>query len=301
MKEYLKTNEFPANVFVPDACFPVGISETGRVALEIRAHTELKYVKEIECGKDGKAVPDTAEITLKDADDKLIESALNAVSPDVKRKVEKRGGGEYFVTLTGVSAHPAYPQYGISAATAAVAFVSALENKNQIFADLKKLFPYGAFFGETFGITPGNATLSIVVIHLKNGELYVETNSRFQPGNTVAGISGAFFNKFENISSVFDVKAVQCAEAHSVLKDAPLVQTLQRIYREQTGRNDEPYGLDAMTYAHEKDDAVVFGGVLYGDGNCNAHGADECYNLATLLAAAKLFAIAIIEICGVEE
>ena len=301
MKEYLKTNEFPENVFVPDACFPVGTSETGRVVLEIRAHTKLKYVKKIECGEDGKAVPDTAEITLKNADDKLIEAALNAVSPDVKRKIEKRGEGEYFVTLTGVSTHPAHPQYGISAATAAVAFVSALESENQTFADLKKLFPHGVFFGEPFGITPGNTTLSIVAIHLKNGKLYVETNSRFQPGNTVAKISGAFLEKFENTSSVFDVKAVQCVEAHSVSKDAPLVQTLQRIYREQTERNDEPYGLDAMTYAHEKDDAVIFGGVLYGDGNCNAHGADERYNLDTLLAAAKLFAIAIMEICGVEE
>lgn len=301
IKEYLKTSEFPENVFVPDACFPVGISETGRVVLEIRAQTKLKYIMQIECGKDGKAVPDTAVITLKNASEEQIEAALTAVAPDVKHQVQTRGAEEYSVTLTGVSTHPAHPQCGISAATAAVAFATALENENQTFSDLKKFFPHGVFFGETFGITPDNITLSIVVINLKNGELYVETNSRFQPGNTVAGISGTLIENLKNTSSVFDVKAVQCAEAHSVPKDAPLVQTLQRIYQEQTGRSDEPYGLDAMTYAHKKDDAVIFGGVLYGDGNCNAHGADECYNLNTLLTAAKLFAIAIIKICGVEE
>ena len=56
--------------------------------------------------------------------------------------------------------------------------------------------------------------------------------------------------------------------------------------------------MDAGTYARIAKDAVIFGGVLYGDGGCNAHSENECYSLETLAAAVKMFAKAIVEICG---
>lgn len=71
-----------------------------------------------------------------------------------------------------------------------------------------------------------------------------------------------------------------------------------KIYKEQTGCNDEPYDMDAGTYARIAKDAVIFGGVLYGDGGCNAHSENECYSLETLAAAVKMFANAIVGICG---
>ena len=79
--------------------------------------------------------------------------------------------------------------------------------------------------------------------------------------------------------------------------DSYLVKTLESVYTECTGRTDAPYPLDAMTYAHLKNDAVIFGGVKYDDNSCNAHGDDECYNLDTLVLAAKMFAKAMNEIC----
>ena len=92
---------------------------------------------------------------------------------------------------------------------------------------------------------------------------------------------------------------VLCAdEPHNVPKDFELVRILQKIYAEQTGRNDKGYSTDGITYAHLKSDAVIFGGVMYDDGSCNAHGENECYNLETLITAAKMFAKAIVEICG---
>lgn len=45
--------------------------------------------------------------------------------------------------------------------------------------------------------------------------------------------------------------------------DSYLVKTLESVYTECTGRTDAPYPLDAMTYAHLKNDAVIFGGVKY--------------------------------------
>lgn len=56
--------------------------------------------------------------------------------------------------------------------------------------------------------------------------------------------------------------------------------------------------MDAGAYARIAKDAVIFGGVLYGDGGCNAHSENECYTLETLAAAVKMFANAIVGICG---
>ena len=95
-----------------------------------------------------------------------------------------------------------------------------------------------------------------------------------------------------------ELSVICMKESHVVSRDLEIVQILQKIYKEQIGSNDEPYDMDAGTYARIAKDAVIFGGVLYGDGGCNAHSENECYSLETLAAAVKMFAKAIVEICG---
>ncbi len=94
-----------------------------------------------------------------------------------------------------------------------------------------------------------------------------------------------------------ELSVICMKESHVVSRDLEIVQILQKIYKEQTGSNDEPYDMDAGAYARIAKDAVIFGGVLYGDGGCNAHSENECYSLETLAAAVKMFAKAIVEIC----
>jgi len=52
-----------------------------------------------------------------------------------------------------------------------------------------------------------------------------------------------------------------------------------------------------MTYAHLAPQMVVFGGVFEGDGTRNAHGANERYNIDSMLMASKIYAEAILQIC----
>lgn len=288
-KDYLKKYKLPQFAFAPDACFPVGISETGN----IRMHWETAYKSEsivaVHAGSMPSIVPESAVAVIENGSIGNMEMVLNGI-PDIKYLIEKSRKTTK-VTVFGKSTHTAHPQCGINALSAMLKLLSYIDEKS-IFSDLATRFPHGAFYGEGFGIEKNKMAASITKLDFEDNRLSFVADCRVNVG----GNAEVFAEKVVN-SFIFPAKTVSHCEPHSVSSDTYLVKTLQQIYTDYSGRNDEPYSLDAMTYAHLKEDAVIFGGVKYGDNSCNAHSDNECYNLDTLVFASKMFAKAMSEIC----
>ena len=291
---YLKNNSLPEYVFVPDACFPVGISEKGRIVLHGEEKVKSERILSVRGGNAENIVPETACAEIAGAGEKEINSILDEI-PDIKYNA-KSENGIIKVTIIGKSSHSANPQWGVNAVTAMLFLMNKIEPENRVFAELSDRFAHGVFFGEGFGIDTGSLTLSMNMFSYENGLLKFTTDSRVTVSQSSAQLAKRITDKL-----TINVTVGRIEEPHVVSSDSDIVKTLQKIYKNQTQRDDEPYDMDAFTYSHLKDNAVIFGGVLYGDGSENAHGSNECYNLDTFVAAAKMFAQAIIEICKTEE
>ena len=289
--EYLKKHSLPKNIFVPDACFPVGVTEKGAVQLLGTAKVVSDKILSVSTDNDINIIPDRTTVKLKGVTDCEIDSVLGNVN-DIKYEIETENGIKT-VTVYGKSAHSAGPQNGINAATALLMLLAKIGSPDSVFEKIAKRFKHGTFFGEGFGFTAQQTTLSLTVLNFGDNKLEIKTDSRIFYTESAERITEKIIAEMPLEMSVICMK-----EPHAVSRDLEIVQTLQKIYKEQTGRNDEPYDMDAGTYAHMAKDAVIFGGVLYGDGGCNAHSENECYSLETLAAAAKMFAKAIAEICG---
>ena len=84
---------------------------------------------------------------------------------------------------------------------------------------------------------------------------------------------------------------------HYTPADTPLVTTLLKCYEQYSGRKGECLAIGGGTYVHDIPGGVAFGCAMPGF-NGNMHGPDEHTCIADQLTAAKIFAQAIIDLCG---
>lgn len=288
-KDYLKKYKLPQFAFAPDACFPVGISETGAIRLCWKTQFSCNKILSVHSGSMPGIVPESAVAVIKTGTIENMETVLNGI-PDIKYLIEK-SKETIKITVFGKSTHTAHPQCGINALTALLKLLSVIDEKST-FSDLATIFPHGAFYGEGCGIEQGKIVVSLTKLDYENGQLAFTADCRVTVGENAVKLAEIIQKKIS-----LPVNESSIDEPHYVSPDSYLVKILSGVYTECTGRTDAPYPLDAMTYAHLKNDAVIFGGVKCGDNSCNAHSDDECYNLDTLVLAAKMFAKAMIEIC----
>ncbi len=260
---YLQKNTLPPYVFTPDGCFPVGNAERGRIVLTCHADFASRRILSVTAGKGVNSIPDYAVAHLTDG------------------KIE----------TFGKSTHAAHPQEGDNALTALLKQLSCMDETIQ---KLSEHFPHGVFDGSGLGLC-GGLDLSLTQLKIQNGKIFFTADGRVDLGVSAKSLAETIR---KNIS--FPVQ-ITVHEPHFVPEHSELVKRLNRVYEACTEHKGTTYTLDAMTYAHHIDGAVIFGGVLPDDGSCNAHGTNECYNLNTLTESAKIFAGTILEFCETEE
>ena len=84
---------------------------------------------------------------------------------------------------------------------------------------------------------------------------------------------------------------------HVVEADSPLVRTLLRCYETYTGEKDsKPIAIGGGTYVHDIPGGVAFGCDFPGF-DPKMHSANEQASVDNLLKSAKIFALAIAELC----
>ncbi len=262
LKYYLGKNTMPEYAFTPDGAFPVGNAERGRIVVTCNTEFNSDKIISVNAGKGVNIIPDYAVAEL------------------------KSGTVETF----GKSTHSAHPRAGDNALTALLEKLAELDENIKILSDY---FPHNVFDGSGLGLE-GGLDISLTQLKIKDGKMFFTADGRVD-----LGVSSKELSAVIEKNIVYPVEML-VKEPHLTDPESDIVKKLNKVYEECTPHKGGTYTLDAMTYAHDIENAVIFGGVLPGDGCCNAHGINECYNLDTLVDSSKIFAAAIIEICGIK-
>lgn len=289
---YLKNHSMPHHVFVPDAAFPVCVSESGMIRISACEKIKSDKVVSASSGTQVNIIPDEAEALIKNTEKSEVKKILSGFE---KIRYEISEDADFIkVKIFGKSTHASRPSDGVNAASALLKLLAELDGG--MFSKLSKLFEPEYFYGEGFGFCEEQLTLSFSVFDYDGENLTFQTDSRVNLGESSKNAAAKITD-----SLPVSAEATLVKEPHSVAEDEFIVKTLMKVYKEHTNRDDLPYGMKGLTYAHDIENAVVFGMRIPSDGSGGAHGSDEHCNVDTIIRAAKIYADAIIALVGVKK
>lgn len=266
MERYKETEELPDCAFTPDADYPVTYAEKGILHIKFaRAITAGEFANlQITCENQLNVVPDHATGTL---DGKLYQAH-------------------------GKAAHAMEPHKGRNALLAMCAQI-AQEGKEHPFLSLAKIASTQGL-GINYEDEPsGELTINPAkaVVDDEKAELYCDIRIPVTVSHedVLAHIQ-------EHIAAFgFAYEIINYAPPLYVEVTSPLVQTLQRVYQECTGRDDKPVSTGGGTYARSFENAVAFGVLMPGDEDL-IHQTNECWSLDSMEKTYQIIANAITEL-----
>ena len=212
-------------------------------------------------------------------------------------------GDDLHILCKGKGAHASTPEEGVNAITGLIHLLCALPlakvGSTAALHALNALFPHGDSAGKALGIAQademsGPLTLAFSLLELNDTGLSGQFDSRVPVcanEDNCKAVAEAAFAKF-GFAAEGGMQA-----PHYTPADTPLVTTLLKCYEQYSGRKGECLAIGGGTYVHDIPGGVAFGCAMPGF-NGNMHGPDEHTCIADQLTAAKIFAQAIIDLCG---
>jgi succinyl-diaminopimelate desuccinylase len=307
---YFEHEEMPTLGFAPDADFPIinaekGISDFDMVQknlVEDETETQVKVLNFVS-GKRYNMVPDYAEaaIHVYGTDEEVIESFTNFMKQYELECGYHVENGELFLKVKGVSAHGMEPKNGKNAGLFLAEFLSKL-NINTNGAHYFQ-FVSRYFFDDSRGVNLGVAYSDDISgeLTINPGKLSYTKESGGRIGMTCRY---PVTNKIENTKAKleellktegFTIENFSDSKPHHVDEKEFLIQTLKKVYEEQTGEKAELLSIGGGTYARSLKSGVAFGPLFPGRPDI-AHQKDEYIYIEDLLKATAIYAQAIYEL-----
>ena len=302
IRYYLKQEKPPKYAFTPDGRFPVIFSEKGIYTFSFKEKIDLESsrVIKLEAGSKSNIVPEICKAEIKGFSEPLLRDTIKII----EKKSNCLFGLKYLsesmeVTCEGKSAHASSPQRGINAILGMFKLLNSILPEKD---SLKNFFRFiDTYIGETsngekLGIMVrneemGDLTINAGITNIINGEVFIKFNVRYPASIT---------------ESELDTKLGEVAKRHSIIffkrnhnkplyfdKSHSLVKTLQQVYKEVTGRDEEPAALGGGTYAKLMPNTVAFG-PNFKEYRGNPHSFDESIDLSMLKQGMEIYARAII-------
>jgi succinyl-diaminopimelate desuccinylase len=314
MKHYFKMEEMPTLGFAPDADFPIIYSEKGSsnftlvypLTNEVNENTAEATLLTFESGQRINMVPESVRALLTGGEGALINIAneFNSFLQSNNYPGEAiRGGKELRLSLTGKSAHAMDPSQGINAGLVLAHFLDqqVLDAEGTAFVELLEDYLYDDPAGRKLEIAcsdeiSGELTVNVGILRYEKGkEARVHINARYP-------VSGNFDVINDKIKAVadrfsFEVKEARNSKPHYVEPSDPLIQTLQKVYEEQTGEPATLIAIGGGTYARMLNKGVAFGPLFPGRPE-TAHQKDEHVEIEDLIKAIAIYAQAIYELAN---
>ena len=307
---YFKHEAMPTLGFAPDADFPIIYAEKGIGDIQLSFKPVQTGSKEegttllsFSSGRRLNMVPDMATATVQESGEL---SGLSSAFQAYLDKVELEGGyvkegNAITFNFKGVSAHAMEPNNGVNAGYHLATFLSEQEldqnGKNFVqFVTDKLAFDSR---GEKLDINftddiTGDLTINtgIFSYSVENGGK-LGVNIRFP----VTCDTDEVKQKLVESSAKYGMEVTKYAvsKAHHVPQDHPLIQTLQKVYEDQTGEKAELLSIGGGTYARSLEAGVAFGPLFPGRADV-AHQKDEHIFVEDLLKATAIYAQAIYEL-----
>ena len=309
IEQYLSKITPPPNVFTPDASFPLVNIEKGRFLPFFKAvwneEKSLPRVLSITGGKTTNIVPDKAEAIIEGFElSDVLDACQKHTAVTGVTLVSHEDNGRIIISAAGKSAHAASAPVGNNAQTALLEMLAAMpfapgEGQKHIIA-LSRLFPHGDCSGNALGIAmsdkeTGELTVNFSVISYDTLGVTGHFDSRTP--SCADNVNLPEMTRAKLDSEGFEMTHHDITRCHHTHEDTPFIRTLLGIYNEYTGNKGECLSMGGTTYVHG-----IKGGVAFGCGipgvDTLIHGANEYINVDHLILSAKMFAQAIIDICG---
>ncbi|MCD7800010.1 MAG: Sapep family Mn(2+)-dependent dipeptidase [Ruminococcus sp.] len=290
LEYYSKCESMPLNVFTPDGSYPCINLEKGMIRVSFNCKYQGDFIKELQGGTVINGVP--AE----------CYAVVSSEVPQTENIIIEKVSNGYKVKYTGLSAHASTPQLGDNAITGLIEYLSKFDS-SQAIQSLYNMFPHGDYNGKSLGIfaedeLSGSVTSVLSMISMQDGVIHCKQDVRFPICTTKENIIDTLKMRMEGYGYTCDI--LMAENPHHVNEDSHFIKTLLKIYQEETG--NEPYcqAIGGGTYVHNIDGGVAFGAEFPNEDN-GMHGDNESIRLDSLILNCKMFARAIIDICGVEE
>jgi len=306
---YLEKNTAPPNVFTPDADFPIVNAEKGRLAPFFSAAWEKDQIApriiSLTGGKTMNVIPNRAEAIVEGFTAQELKPYCLDYSAKTGVAISATAQGEQLIiSAVGKAGHAALPELSNNAQTALIEMLAAIP-----FADskgfgyikaLNRLFPHGDYLGKAFGIAMkddkiGELTLSFNVVRMTEYEISGNFDSRTPTCADDIDLEGMVRTALE--CEGFNVTNCTIIKSHFTDENTGFIQTLLSIYEDYTGNPPECLSMGGQTYVHGIPGGVAFGSVMP-DVENNVHGPNEFISIDSLVMCGKMFAMAILEICG---
>ena len=305
---YARESEAPCT-FSPDADFPLINLEKGRLASEMYAEYEkseaLPALVSLDGGDKVNIVPAKAEAVLAGMDAAIVQEAAERIAQETGVAFTvTREGDRTVVFAKGTAAHGSLPELGKNAVVALMRLVLELPLAESAMMDavrnLYELFPWGDTTGRALGVEmaderSGALSMNLGIVHVNETALPAVFDCRApicaDDSNLTEPLRGLLASKGMSMA------AEKMVPAHYVPEDLPFVQTLLRSYEKYTGKKGKALSTGGGTYVHELERGVAFG-CMSEEVDNHMHGDDEFMEIDTMVMSAKIFADAILNICG---
>ncbi len=303
MAHYMAHVGMPDYGFSPDAGFPVCYAEKGihRVELSAAFEGETPLIS-LAAGQAVNIVPNRCTATLRgtSADAEKLRARAGEIGAPCKVTL---ADGLIALEAEGVASHAASPSGGRNAICLMLEVLKAVDlgGAQKALSLLSDRLGLDAWDGAGLGIKmedepSGPLTVNLGIVRADQSGMTARLDIR-QP------VTAAFDDVLSRIQAAcapygVSARSIQISEPLYVAKDSELVTTLMKVYKEITGRDDEPFSMGGGTYARSMKNAVAFGPSLPDSRSEGCHGPDERLYIQELYTAARLYAHTIAALAG---
>jgi succinyl-diaminopimelate desuccinylase len=304
---YLQKEKPPVAGFTPDANYPIIYAEKGITIFDVVKDLNQKsagplILKYIKGGDRPNMVPDYAEAGIAAKDKAALIKQVEAYADKTGFKIQAAEEGELIaIKSVGKSAHGSLPQLGKNAIMQLFDLLENLTLGDCDIADFIKFINKNVGFdvyGKAFGIgledkESGKLSFNVGVVNMDENKISMSLNLRYPVNFKLDDMMNPFNNKIK--TAEIRIENFQHQKPLYFPPEHPLIKSLQRVYKDQTGKEAALLAIGGGTYAKEMPSIVAFGPIFPGEADLD-HQVNEYMTIDDLLANAKIYAHAIYEL-----
>ena len=305
MARYIQTEELPAAGFTPDAEYPIIYAEKGVLTLTCHFPFSGDGPVKIVSFKGGVApnvVAATAQVVIRASAEERrriasIVDAWNGPERSGFKIVEDGVKGTITIEVQGVPAHGSTPHLGVNAILCLVDILSSMDlmkSQKQFIHALSSLIGMETD-GTSLGIAmnddiSGALTLCLGTIDGNESDVHFTLNIRYPVTKKDSLV-------LDPLREALGIAVTDVRHAAPLYMDpeSPLIRTLQKVYKEQTGLNPDLLAIGGGTYAKSVPNVVAFGPIFPGQ-KYTIHEENECWSIEDLMKNVKIMAHAMVEL-----
>ncbi|MBK5252895.1 MAG: dipeptidase PepV [Peptostreptococcaceae bacterium] len=304
---YLKKEKSPVSGFTPDAEYPIIYAEKGLTIFDIVKELKVKpngpiSIKYIKGGLRPNMVPDYTEAGILTDDKPALIKSVKEYAKKTGFDLNATDNGKMVILKSvGVGAHGSLPQLGKNAIMQLFDFLGSFKlGKCDIAEFIEFLNKNVGFdvYGAKFGVgledkDSGKLSFNVGVIDMNQDKVTMTLNLRYPVTFKLDDMMKPFKERIKGTG--ITIENLEHQAPLFFPKDNPLIKTLQKVYKEQTGKEPTLLAIGGGTYAKEMDNIVAFGPIFPGEVDLD-HQVNEYIEVESLVKNAKIYAHAIYEL-----